>query len=124
LNINGEAIYGTTPWMTYGEGPTQLTKPGYFMEDKEVKYTAQDIRFTVKDDVLYAICLGRPKELLVIQALKSLYPEEIKSVQLLGIEEPLEWSLGADGLKIQPSTQEPCEHASVFKIVRGHPSAG
>jgi alpha-L-fucosidase len=50
LHVNGEAIYGTTPWMTYGEGPTEMTKAGYFMEDEEVAYTAQDIRFTVKDD--------------------------------------------------------------------------
>ena len=62
LEVNGEAIYGTTPWMIYGEGPTQMTKAGYFMEDQEVRYTAQDIRFTAKDDVLYAICLGWPSE--------------------------------------------------------------
>ena len=40
LEVNGEAIYGTTPWLTYGEGPTQMTKAGYFMEDQEVRYTA------------------------------------------------------------------------------------
>ena len=40
-----------------------MTRAGYFMEDQEVRYTAQDIRFTVKDDVLYAICLGWPKEI-------------------------------------------------------------
>ena len=74
LEINGEAIYGTTPWLIYGEGPTQMTKAGYFMEDQEVKYTAQDIRFTAKDDVLYAICLGWPKEQLTIQSLKDCTP--------------------------------------------------
>jgi alpha-L-fucosidase len=121
LEVNGEAIYGTTPWLTYGEGPTQMTKAGYFMEDQEVQYTAQDIRFTAKDDVLYAICLGCPKEQLTIQSLKNLYPDEIRSVQLLGVEAPLEWSLMADGLKIQPMTLKPGEPAYVFKIVRGHP---
>jgi alpha-L-fucosidase len=121
LEVNGEAIYGTTPWMTYGEGPTQLTKAGYFMEDQEVKYTSQDIRFTVKGDVLYAICLGWPGGQFTIQSIKYLYPTEIKSVQLLGVETPLEWSLDGDGLKIQPGTHKPCEHAYVFKIVRGHP---
>jgi len=24
LNVNGEAIYGTRPWRTYGEGPTKV----------------------------------------------------------------------------------------------------
>ena len=28
LAINGEAIYGTTPWLTYGEGPTQMPEAG------------------------------------------------------------------------------------------------
>ena len=42
--------------------PTEMPKGGYFMEDKEVKYTAQDIRYTVKDDTIYAICLGWPGE--------------------------------------------------------------
>ena len=121
LEINGEAIFGTTPWMIYGEGPTRMTKAGYFMEDQEVKYTAQDIRFTAKDDVLYAICLGWPKEQLTIQSFKNLYPAEIRSVHLLGVEAPLEWSLGPDGLKIQPTALKPCEHAYVYKIVRGHP---
>ncbi len=66
LRINGEAIYGTTPWLVYGEGPTHMNKAGYFMEDQEVKYTAQDIRFTARDDMLYAICLGWPTEQLTI----------------------------------------------------------
>jgi alpha-L-fucosidase len=121
LEVNGEAIYNTTPWMIYGEGPTQMTKAGYFMEDKEVKYTAQDFRFTVKEDVLYAICLGCPKETLEIQSLKNLYPTEIKSIQLLGSEAPVEWSLGAGGLMIQPTNIMPGEPAYVFKILRGHP---
>ena len=121
LAVNGEAIYGTTPWLTYGEGPTQMTKAGYFMEDKEVKYTAQDIRFTANGDVLYAICLGWPGEELTIHSLRNLYPSEIRSVHLVGCEAPVQWSLEADGLKIHPPDQKPCEHAFVFKIVRGNP---
>jgi alpha-L-fucosidase len=98
-----------------------MTKAGYFMEDQEVRYTAQDIRFTAKQDALYAICLGCPKEQLTIQSLKNLYPAEIKSIQLLGDEAPLEWSLGAGGLTIQSIQGKPGEPAYVFKIVRGHP---
>jgi len=91
------------------------------MEDQEVKYTAQDIRFTAKEDVLYAICLGWPTDELTIQSLRNLYPAEIKSVHLLGSDAPLDWSFGAGGLKIQPPAHKPCEHAYVFKIMRAHP---
>jgi alpha-L-fucosidase len=121
LEINGEAIFGTTPWTTYGEGPTSMNRTGYFTEDNQIKYTAQDIRFTAKDQNLYAICLGWPDELLTIQSLKLLYPAEIKSVRLLGADAPLVWRLEAGGLKIEPPVQKPCEHACVFKIARGHP---
>jgi alpha-L-fucosidase len=124
LALNGEAIYGSTAWMNYGEGPTQMTKAGYFMEDQEVRYTAQDIRFTVKDDTLYAICLGWPEGPITVETLKSLYPTEIKRVRMLGVEQELSWTQTPEGLTITPPTEKPCEHAFVFKIERKHPFAG
>jgi hypothetical protein len=49
-----------------------------------------DFRFTCKDDALYAICLGVPQGRVLIESLKSLYPDEIASVRLLGIDCDLE----------------------------------
>jgi len=121
LEVNGEAIYGTTPWLTYGEGPTKMTRAGYFMEDQEVRYTAQDIRFTAKGDVLYAICLGCPTGEFTIKSLRFLYKEEIRSVKRLGTAAPQEWSLEKEGLKIRPRDIKPGESAYVFKIERTHP---
>jgi len=118
LDVNGEAIYGTTPWLAYGEGPTEMKKSGAFCEKEEVTYTAQDIRFTSKDNVLYAICLGWPGAEVKISTLKALFPREIQSVGMLGVDRPLEWSLQPDGLAIKPPASKPCEHAYVFKIVR------
>ena len=91
------------------------------MEDKEVQYTAQDIRFTARDDVLYAICLGWPTEPVVIEELKHLYPGEVRSVSMLGVQQEVEWSLSNAGLMVKPPVEKPCDHAFVFKIVRGHP---
>ena len=34
LRVNGEAIYGTTPWVMAGEGPTRLTTRGDFNEQE------------------------------------------------------------------------------------------
>jgi len=121
LAVNGEAIYGTTPWMIYGEGPTQMTKAGYFMEDQEVKYTAKDIRFTTKGENLYVICLGCPREPFTIQSLRFLYPTEIRSISLIGADALVQWSLEPDGLKIHPPQLKTDEPAYVFKIVRNHP---
>jgi alpha-L-fucosidase len=121
LEINGDAIYGTTPWLTYGEGPTQMTKAGYFMEDQEVQYTAQDIRFTAKDDTIYAICMGWPGKETTIHSLHTLYPSEIQSVRMLGVDQPLAWSLGDDGLVVETPSERPCDHAYVFEIARKPP---
>lgn len=121
LAVNGEAIYGTTPWMTYGEGPTQMQKAGYFMEDAEVAYTSQDFRFTAKDDSLYAICLGWPGQQATIHSLRVLYPSEIASVQMLGVEGDLPWSHSDQGLTVGVPSQRPCEDAYVFKITRKPP---
>ena len=60
LAVNGEAIYGTRPWLVYGEGPTRGSRGG-FSEQKDRSFTAEDIRFTTKGDTLYAIALGWPK---------------------------------------------------------------
>jgi alpha-L-fucosidase len=107
--------------MTYGEGPTEMPKAGCFMEDEEVQYTARDIRFTVKDDALYAICLGWPDERVVIETLKHAYEPEIKSIRLLGVDSDLEWSLTPEGLSITMPREKPCDHAFALKIVRGNP---
>ena len=123
LDVNGEAIFGTTPWMTYGEGPTEMAKAGYFMEDQEVQYTAQDIRFTAKDNVLYAICLGWPERQVVIESCRDLYESEIESVSMVGVDRELTWSLTQEGLKIVAPFEKPCENAFVFKIVRKAPFA-
>lgn len=121
LEVNGEAIYATTPWLTYGEGPTQMKKAGYFMEDQEVEYTSQDIRFTVKDHILYAILLGWPGKTTQIASLKCLYPTEIRSIRMLGTEQDLTWSLTPKGLQVDLPDARPCEDAYVLKIERKHP---
>ena len=51
LKVNGEAIYGTRPWIVATEG-TQVGTSGAFTDNEESAYTAQDIRFTKKGDAL------------------------------------------------------------------------
>ncbi len=115
LAMNGEAIYGTRYWTQYGEGPTQFVG-GAFSERKEVNYTSQDIRFTTKRNTLYAILLDWPQNGIVIQSLKSLDPQRIKSIMLLGTASNLQWHMTADGLEVKLPGKKPCEHAFVLKI--------
>jgi alpha-L-fucosidase len=121
MQVNSEAIYGTTNWITFGEGPNQIKKAGAFNEKDVPAFTSKDVRFTVKGNALYATVLGWPGETTTIETLKCLYPAEIQSVRMLGVDKELEWRLTPEGLTIQTPAHKPCDHAYVFKIVRGQP---
>jgi len=76
LDINGEAIYGTSPWTIAGEGPTNLgevTEIGF--NEADTRYTGEDIRFTVKGDTIYATILDWPGERALIKTLRALGPD-------------------------------------------------
>ena len=113
----GEAIYGTRPWVVFGEGPTKMGKSGHFVGT--VNYTPQDIRFTTKGDVLYAIFLGAPKGAATIASLakgSGLFAGEAKAVSLLGHEGRLEYTQDDKGLHVTFPAKLPDELAVVLKI--------
>ena len=128
LRLNGEAVYGTVPWSFFGEGPTEETRPGHHAhglwgeKDKYIpEWGAQDIRFMQKGKNLYAIVLGWPGEEVKIRCLGSagkLYPGDIRSLELLGCKEPLDWTQTPEALKVRFPKKRPCEFAFVLKMVR------
>jgi alpha-L-fucosidase len=116
IQVNGEAIYGTRPWKTFGEGPTKL-EAGAFKENAD--YTAADIRFTTKGGALYAITLGEPKGQVRIASLGTkagLETRAVKSVSLVGATAPLRWKQQDDALVIDVPASLPTAIASSFKI--------
>ncbi|MEI8291488.1 MAG: alpha-L-fucosidase [Verrucomicrobiota bacterium] len=105
--VNGEAIYGSRPWLVYGEG-TVKPKGGMFKED--FKYSAKDTRFTTKGKTLYAIALGWPEEnkLLIRSLAKTGDPKQnqIKRVDFLGGKTKLHFTQTAEGLLVElPASQ-------------------
>jgi alpha-L-fucosidase len=120
LKVNGEAIYGTRPWLVFGEGPTKVTE-GSFHDTDTKPYTAEDFRFTTKGKVLYAIELGWPggKE-AVVHALGTSAPAnhaKVQSVTLLGSDAKLSFEQRADGLHIQMPAGKPGAYAYSFRIL-------
>jgi alpha-L-fucosidase len=113
MPINGEAIFATRPWTTYGEGPTTLAPKG--MNEYMHPLTWQDIRFTTKPGVLYAFCLGIPQGPVKITSLAG-QGDKIADISLLGSTEKIAWQAAADGVTIQPSKAWPCAHAICYKI--------
>ena len=118
LKINGEAIYGTRPWKKFGEGPTAVVA-GSFEDVKRAAFTGEDIRFTTKGNVLYAIALAWPGNgKLVVKSL----PESaglVKRVRLLGYSKKLNWSQTAEGLVVNLPAAKPCDYAITLAITGG-----
>jgi len=120
LAVNGEAIYGTRPWMRYGEGPT-VVEGGAFHEKDAKPYTAEDFRFTTKGDNLYAIELGWPRDgKVTIRSLgkDALKGQKIQSIVLLGSEgkTKIEWRGQADGVHVQLPPQAVGKYAYVLRV--------
>lgn len=108
MQKNSESIYATRPFTIFGEGPAiesaaPLSAQG-FNEGKGKPFTAQDIRFTTKGDILYAIALGTPAAgKIVIKSLSAdnaLYPKQISRVEMTGTGEPLHTERNENGLTV------------------------
>jgi alpha-L-fucosidase len=119
LDANGQAIYGTRSWKVYGEGPTRVAG-GAFKDTATKGYTSEDIRFTSKGDVLYAIALGWPENgRITIKSLAkgSQYGDRnIRNIQLLGSDSKLKWTRDANGLAIELPSNKTGQYAYVIKI--------
>lgn len=119
LKINGEAIYDTTYWKTFGEGPTAVST-GHISESKDKPFVAEDLRFTSRGNVLYVTGLKWPagNKITVTSLAKNgqHFPEEIASVALLGSAENLQWTRDEKGLTVQLPAIRPSEFAYVLKV--------
>ncbi len=122
MDVNRECIFGTRPWKVFGEGPATAgaaMRAQGFNEGKGKPFTAEDIRFTQKESVLYAISLGAATNNLTIKSLgrsAKLLDRAITKVQLLGSREKVRWELSDDALVISRPAKLPNEIANVFKI--------
>jgi len=128
MEINSEAIFGTRPWKVYGEGPsvTEQAESGTFGGARDVRskpYTAEDIRFTVKGNTLYALFLDWPKDgKITLRSLASgngkpaLLDRAITSVSLLGAKEKLIWTQDASGVHVTLPADRPGAEAFALRI--------
>jgi alpha-L-fucosidase len=91
LKVNGEAIYGTKPFLK--------------IENRDVKYTS-------KGKILYAICLNLPSKNLVL----NLKPTPITSLKILGEEKKLRWKIQGNKINIEIPQDIKKSYAYVFKI--------
>jgi alpha-L-fucosidase len=99
LRVNGEAIYNTRPRKIIREGDNV-----WFTRSKDTRH-------------VYAISMGWPGSSLVLRSVRAVNGS---FVYMLGIEQPLRWRQGGDGLTIdipeEIAEHKPCKQAYVFKI--------
>jgi alpha-L-fucosidase len=118
LELNGEAIYGTRPWVIFGEGPTPVLTGG-FTDRKQKSFTSEDIRFTSKGGTLYAIALEWPGKTLIIRSFgtdSKILDKRIASVKLLGSSERLKWKQDAGGLSVEFPKTKSGNYAHALRI--------
>lgn len=123
LATNGEAVYGTVPYSVPGEGPLQI-RGGSFVDGEASIVTAEDFRFTVRNDVtgsyLYASTAEWPESgqivLTTLGRRLQVEPREIAGVRLLGEAEPLVWRRELDGLHIDLGERRTGPHGYAVKI--------
>ena len=115
--VYGEAIYGTRPWLVYGEG-TVRPSTRRFAEDYQ--FNAKEIRFTTKGPTLYAFALGWPEDRkITIRSLAKPAGSDvnhIEAISLLGYDGKLDWQQTADGLTVTLPEQKVSEYTAALKI--------
>ena len=106
LEVNGEAIYGSSAW-TGDAGQNDGDENDWY--------------FTVNGDNLYLIHFGWPTEPISIG---GVFSEQPVIVDMLGLESPIDIRWNDGNLVLVPPNISPaalpCDHAFVFRIKRGH----
>ena len=107
MDINGEAIYGSSPWRVFHDGPPQKNSG-----------SPAEIRFTTKGNSIYAICLGWPDKEVLVKSLgkQGISGRTITAVSMLGAKDEVKWQQTDDGLTLTVPPVQPCQHAFVYRI--------
>jgi alpha-L-fucosidase len=129
MKINGESIYGSSAWVTLGEGErdkdgTLKTLPqGQLGKDQaEFRFGPGDFRFTrAADGAIYAFALSVPRPGMRVKIVSlgldaGLMKQPVHSVTMLGSNERLTWKQRRDGLEVVAPAHLPSQIAVVFKI--------
>lgn len=124
MNVNKESIFGTRPWVKFGEGPVaekdiNMNGPG-FNDGQYTGMTSADIRFNQTKKHLYVTPMGWPADgKLVVKSLAKGNPhfrKSITKVELLGYGK-IKAKQTAEGLEVQlPSPTN--DIAPVLKIAK------
>ena len=140
LKLNGEAIYDSKPWEVHGDnfysGLDDSQNANVANTDVEAvkkekskqfnnrtidsqPYGHDEVRFSIKEDVLYVFVLNPSEGEIELPSLglKSLYtPKKIQSMRLIGSEEEIKFQQNDDKLILNVPANRPNIYAAVFEV--------
>lgn len=121
MKVNGESIYDTRPWLTYGEGPAAekanpMRDQGF--NENNMTFDYRDIRFNQKGKVIYVTLMEQPNGTIVVKNMgrKALLNKKIRKVEMLGSTEKPVWKQYNDKLCIEAPTTKAVLGIPVFKV--------
>ena len=96
LEVNGEAIYASRPWKTFGEHHGQVIKE----DGVRQRIRESEFRFTSSKDgrTVYVIVFRPTEKSVRVEAFQGM---EIGSVSLLGSDAEIRWTHDAEGFKTE-----------------------
>lgn len=121
--INGEGIFNTRPWLTYGEGTT-ITSTGHkkaanSLAHKGSNFNEKDIRYTQSKDgkKLYAFAMDWPKtRKITLQSVFVVKQSKEASIELMGYGN-VDYSINNNGtITISLPEKAPNPNCNGFKI--------
>lgn len=119
LAINGDAIYGTSRWITNHEGPTRIKVDGTnARQEQQLKmdFTASDFWFTAKENRVYAISLEQKEKNILIRSFAENQGPHVSGVKLLGSDQTVGWRQTADGLNVRLPVELPSKIGYALEI--------
>ena len=118
LSTYGESIYATRPWVIYGTGPgDKAVEKNIHGGIKGAKYTALDLRFTKKGNLVFIHQMGQASAgtKQTIEAFDKA-TMSVKSVVLLNSDEKVKWSQTDNGLELIAPNNQPDDLVNVYKV--------
>jgi alpha-L-fucosidase len=123
LKAHGEAVYGTRPFDQFGYGSAKAHAGSHGGQSATMKYTADDVRFTVSKDnkSMYVFFLGKPeagKRIKMRPLCRHRYPPRspIKRVTLLGTDIEATWEDDSEDFYLTMPDVEMNDVATVFEF--------
>jgi alpha-L-fucosidase len=116
LKKNGEAIYGTKPWILYGEySGEQVEESDVHYNKHSMRIHEEEVRYTAKPGIVYAHVINRDGDSILLKSFRE-FSKGIKDVQILESGNKVSWENNDDGLLINYPQNESSEHVTVLEI--------